>query len=470
MTQKELDEHPRKPNRRELKVEDFASFDIKSDRIVSLEDLGYNKNEKGGVDANVQGRTDQGSRGTYNDRSGGRSTLRSAPGRKNQGNRGDGRLGRDIEIGRADKQAVTEPPQSGSFNAEEPKAKRSQEKIESADRKGLEDFRKRLDSITGEYSHGLSTESKGYLLNALKENDPDYELREYTYPEGYDAESWNKAYDEALEKDMEEAMDVSPEELIFNPHFELPSKNRDAIPARTEKTAKAGTVKELDDSQAGFAIDRLRELANQREDEILEREIYEGSLRDEAVKTSDYNINVKENGARYTDERIDALIRDNAYGDDKSSFYVTSINPKDFLELTLSAETRGKWMANKEAANVRPFDPKDFAKFDKGRVTFDTPYLSVDFKTGQVFGHEGRHRMIALSESGIESVPILVKRASHEDGLVTDVREAMELTGQDFGSGKAVNGARVEVNDLIPACKNFEGDIKSTYGGDAKVK
>ena len=339
----------------------------------------------------------------------------------------------------------------------------SKEKIESVDRKGLDDIRKRLDSITGEYARGLSTESKEYLLKALKENDPDYELREYTYPEGYDAESWKKAYDEAFEKDMESAMDVSPEELLFNPHFELPSKNRDALPKRTEKTLKASSAKELDDNQAGFAIDRLRELADEREAKILEREIYEGSLKDEVVKTSDYNVNVKQNGARYTDERIDAVIKDNAYGDGKSSSYVTSIHPEDFLDLTLPKESRGNWMRNKDVFEVRALNEKELADNPQ------TPFLAVDFKTGEIVGHEGRHRMLALSENGIENVPVLIKRASSNDELVTSVRETMELTGQDFGKG-ATNGARVEVDNLIPACKNFEGDIRSAYGGDAKVK
>lgn len=119
MSQAKLDANPRKKDRLELRREDFASFDKKGGRVVSLDGLRYNK-AKGGAEGYGQGNEIQHGAGdaVHNNRSGqGQPSMHTSFGREDEGIRGVGRDSEDTGL----RKHVTkdEPPQGGSFNAGE---------------------------------------------------------------------------------------------------------------------------------------------------------------------------------------------------------------------------------------------------------------------------------------------------------------------------------------------------------------
>ncbi len=82
------------------------------------------------------------------------------------------------------------------------------------------------------------------------------------------------------------------------------------------------------------------------------------------------------------------------YEDDPNCHLIT-MNPQDFLKLTTDK-------------------PDDFIR-KAGKLDHDLwesadeiPYLEVDFKTGRVSIHEGRHRAAAFVNSRIEEFPVAI--------------------------------------------------------------
>lgn len=83
--------------------------------------------------------------------------------------------------------------------------------------------------------------------------------------------------------------------------------------------------------------------------------------------------------------------------------YLTTIRPRRFLELALPDSE-----AERQAliAQVGPFDPARVAEWE------DLPHLEIDPELNQVTGHEGRHRMAAMINSGIEEASVVIELIS----------------------------------------------------------
>ena len=91
--------------------------------------------------------------------------------------------------------------------------------------------------------------------------------------------------------------------------------------------------------------------------------------------------------------------------------YITYMSPSDFLSLTTSSIS-SKIKIQAESTKLEK------ERFEK--ATQHQPiHLTIDHETGEVVGHEGRHRMVALSEEGIYDVPVLLFDSSNKLSKVT---------------------------------------------------
>jgi hypothetical protein len=90
--------------------------------------------------------------------------------------------------------------------------------------------------------------------------------------------------------------------------------------------------------------------------------------------------------------------------------FIITMDPKDFLALTTTDEEELKSIQNPR----RPFphDREHFAKDrydgDKDFGRYDIPFLKVRFPSGQIFGHEGRHRSNMVMQAGGKRAPVVI--------------------------------------------------------------
>jgi len=210
---------------------------------------------------------------------------------------------------------------------------------------------------------------------------------------------------------------------------------------------------------------------------------------------TDEDFIVKDGKARWTDERIDDLIRRfGAKGDEEySKAYAVLMNPRDYLRLTLKDSMLQEWLEDTknvpEEYRGMPYREARKSLYEKWKNTGEyinnenlpldrdalkgeplPPRLEINFyeKHGaKVHGHEGRHRMRALMEAGVKSVPVVLydgKKYGKTNG------EAIELLAQDFGDGAVNNGATVEIFDAIPIKQSNRDELIQKFGGEADVK
>ena len=171
--------------------------------------------------------------------------------------------------------------------------------------------------------------------------------------------------------------------------------------------------------------------------------------------------------ARWTDERIDSLIHDyGASNPDYSQAYAALINPRDYLKLTLSDDMLDRW---NRGSNM-PEHPETYSLDEERlRENTQTPFLSIYSKDGtEVQGHEGRHRMRALLEAGITSVPVVIRDTDTKYSKQT--LDSMTLTSQDFGEGPVNNGAEITLTNLVPIKETNRDELTRLFGGNADVR
>ena len=186
-----------------------------------------------------------------------------------------------------------------------------------------------------------------------------------------------------------------------------------------------------------------------------------------------------------SEQRIDNLIDEYAIPGNTTSDYskawITSINPRDFLKLTISDEELEKWTpgsTNMWGQEVRELEPEDLKA--KGKYDPLMPFLKVNSsKSHSVTSHEGRHRMLALLRAGYEDVPVVIYDTSESAKSNRQYEEMFDLWSQDHGDGP-VNSTRrdeegelgytVDVYDLIPINEKNRAEIERMYGGDAEVQ
>lgn len=130
--------------------------------------------------------------------------------------------------------------------------------------------------------------------------------------------------------------------------------------------------------------------------------------------------------------------------------YIAYMTPEQFLELTTSIAGRHVIEAQSRALDAAEF----------GDVQRQVPIqLSIDHETGEVNGHEGRHRAAALLSEGIRRVPVLLFDSSNK--LSKTPIETLDLHGQDFGTSRSY--ATVTVENLLPLSYENRAAVVETY-------
>ena len=188
----------------------------------------------------------------------------------------------------------------------------------------------------------------------------------------------------------------------------------------------------------------------------------------EDIRYSDREISY----GKLTQNRIDYLIKDSGAGSrvDYANTWVASINPSDFIDLTLSSKTRNKgreiFDTEVEGDYGSVMGDRDYI-FDlkKGR---EIPYLSIDMDTGKVIGHNGRHRMRALEKAGATRTPVGIKFYKDEklykgdsNGIRLETIDLMRLTSQF--DDKFYLQLNAYIHDIIPLNEDHRSEIEKKY-------
>ena len=143
--------------------------------------------------------------------------------------------------------------------------------------------------------------------------------------------------------------------------------------------------------------------------------------------------------ALWKESTVDKYLRDYAskFTPNYAQAYVAWMSPKQFLDLTTSIS--GRHLVVQASRNL------DVDEFTDASL-YQPIQLEIDNETGDVIGHEGRHRMVALSNAGIYKVPVLLFDSSNKNSKTH--MDEMILGGQDFGSSRslAVHG----LTDVTP--------------------
>ena len=158
----------------------------------------------------------------------------------------------------------------------------------------------------------------------------------------------------------------------------------------------------------------------------------------------------------YTEKRInDEIAWSMAQNDpDYAQTYITWVKPSDYIYATTATEAWREQLAE-EAGDL-----------DKERLTKEQQpiYLTVDFETGKITGHEGRHRMIALEKAGVEKVAVII--ISRKDQYwQTKPIEAMKLEGQDFGDYK--KGVGFFLHNMLPLSERYADVAREMFSFDS---
>lgn len=135
-----------------------------------------------------------------------------------------------------------------------------------------------------------------------------------------------------------------------------------------------------------------------------------------------------------------------------SKGYVTYISPSDFLALTTTNEQH----IVEDARNKYYKLDVDVLKNER-----QTPFLRIDLQTGEVTGHEGRHRMALLRDAGIEKVAIVIEADSEAGKYNAQKLTNFKISGQEFNSGKAPG--TVVLDEVIPLSPKYRNEAKEKF-------
>lgn len=130
------------------------------------------------------------------------------------------------------------------------------------------------------------------------------------------------------------------------------------------------------------------------------------------ISTNEY-MNAKlrnKNNANNDDEKINKIpekvinnfIEKNIIetNDTKGNFYITTISPDDFLQLTASKDTI-KRIENRVNSG-------EYGTFNLNKLNKSYMMLEIDLRNGNVINHEGRHRMQMLKNNGYKKSEIII--------------------------------------------------------------
>lgn len=166
--------------------------------------------------------------------------------------------------------------------------------------------------------------------------------------------------------------------------------------------------------------------------------------------------------ASYSSNRIDTELQESvAEGiKDYAHSYIAWVDPMDFIHATTTtAEYRER--IRREAGDLR---------IDDLQANVQPIYLIVNEKTGEIVGHEGRHRMTALMDAGVERVAVIVRVTdrdmlidAHSDkynGNLLWPRQDWRVKGQRFDT---MRGAGFTMHNLLPLSERYADAARQLF-------
>ena len=90
--------------------------------------------------------------------------------------------------------------------------------------------------------------------------------------------------------------------------------------------------------------------------------------------------------------------------------FIISIQPRDFIELTTHDTKEFQHIYSRKF----PLSPEEYKEHMAGlsiendEGSYQMPFLNVDFPSGKITGHEGRHRAAMLDKNGGKSMPVFI--------------------------------------------------------------
>lgn len=156
--------------------------------------------------------------------------------------------------------------------------------------------------------------------------------------------------------------------------------------------------------------------------------------------------------ASYSAERMEREIY-NSYSATRMDYaksYIAWVNPDDFLYATTTSD------------QVRAKIEEEAGELDLERLRKETQpiHLTVDFETGDIKGHEGRHRLTALSKAGVEKVAVIFD-AWNDDRYNTKPISMMKINGQVFDRYHYGHG--FYVHDMLPISKRYADAVRQLF-------
>ena len=171
--------------------------------------------------------------------------------------------------------------------------------------------------------------------------------------------------------------------------------------------------------------------------------------------------------ATWTKERLDKLIDRNTSSNNPNRVeaYAAYINPHDFVAATTSNA--------RERSTIR-MQMRDYDYLGNLADISETPYLRINPSTMEIVGHEGRHRMWAMSDAGITEAAVVIYFDTTDDTTLSfqnnidaanRIYEFVTFKGQtDYnGFGGKENQAFVTFRDMIPLNESHRIDLEKTF-------
>ena len=166
-----------------------------------------------------------------------------------------------------------------------------------------------------------------------------------------------------------------------------------------------------------------------------------------------------------TQERIDNSILDSGAGfnPNYARKYITRISTKDFIDLTVTKNHMDRGVFDSEVEGDHGSTMGDYDYESALRNSEASPYLCIDKSTGQITGHNGRHRIRALEMAGIESVEILVE--FYDDGSL--IKHNAETIPDMAISSQFDTAIETHISNIIPVNETHRAEIERNYGEKA---
>jgi hypothetical protein len=168
--------------------------------------------------------------------------------------------------------------------------------------------------------------------------------------------------------------------------------------------------------------------------------------------------------ASWTAERIDSLFGNFAYtmDDDKTKAFAGFVSPEEFLDAT----TTPTLLAQIESES-RPLSVEDMRDERQPIILFGD-YDGTTFTTD---GHEGRHRMVALRDSGVKKVPVVFHIGQGKKLFaVSNVNVTGQYISGSAKSGGEVYGRGFKLPEAIPINYANKARVEAFFGVDSDAQ